>query len=81
MNKQPTFGQIATLLSMIVIPLIIWGVNVERRFETVIDNKQEIQALKVNFGNLIHDMNDNHEEEMKKLHLIELQLKDKKNRE
>lgn len=81
MDKQPTFGQIATLLSIIVIPLMIWGVNVERRFETVIKNSEEIKALKTTLNNYIRDSNENHIEIMEQLHNIELQLKDKKNRD
>lgn len=81
MNKQVTFGHILTILAVIVIPLMVWGVNVERRFEHVIDNSKEIQTLKEYTLKSSEKTQLNHDEVMGQLHNIELQLKDKKDRE
>lgn len=80
MNKQVTFGHILTILGIIVLPLIIWGINVERRFERVIINTAEIEVLKVNQTKFRGIIQNNHLQIMGQLHLIELQLKDKKDR-
>ena len=32
MNKSPTIGQVLGLLSVIIIPLLVWGISVETRF-------------------------------------------------
>jgi len=81
MNKQVTFGHILTILSIIVIPLMVWGVNVERRFEQVIDNANDIESITIELNGSRDDIQTNHLEVMKQLHNIELQLKDKKDRE
>ena len=47
MNKQVTFGNILTILAIIIIPLFLWGVNVERRFEQTINNTEDIQSLQI----------------------------------
>jgi len=81
MNKQVTFGHILTILSIIVIPLMVWGVNVERRFEQVIYNANDIESITIELNGSRDDIQTNHLEVMKQLHNIELQLKDKKDRE
>ena len=81
MNKQVTFGHILTILSVIVIPLMVWGVNVERRFEHVLENTKEIEVLKDYSIKASEKTQLNHDEVMGQLHNIELQLKDKKDRE
>ena len=81
MNKQVTFSHILTILAIIVIPLMIWGVNVEKRFEKVIENTSDINTLQMYSKDSEKTIQKNHIEVMKQLHNIELQLKDKKNRE
>ena len=81
MNKQVTFGHILTFLGIIVIPLIIWGNSIETRFERVIVNSNEIEDLKIESKNADVTIQNNHIEIMQQLHNIELQLKDKKDRE
>ena len=81
MKKQVTFGHILTILAIIIIPLMVWGINVERRFEQVIDNTTEIKELKTEKKEMNNIISENHEEVMNGLHNIELQLKDKKDRE
>ncbi|MCP4083254.1 MAG: hypothetical protein GY743_23790 [Planctomycetaceae bacterium] len=81
MGKQITFGHILTILGIIIIPLIIWGINVEKRFVKVIENTQDIEVLKVDYKSSSKAIQRNHNEVMYGLHKIELQLKDKKDRE
>ncbi|MEK0369723.1 MAG: hypothetical protein QQN55_01010 [Nitrosopumilus sp.] len=52
MQKQVTFGHILTILAMIIIPLFLWGVNVERRFEQTIDNTKSISEIKEDVNDL-----------------------------
>jgi cell division protein YceG involved in septum cleavage len=80
MNKTVTFGHILTILAIIIIPLFIWGINVEVKLEQVNDNSEDIIELKKDskLTNII--MQKNHIEVMKQLHNIELQVKDKKDR-
>lgn len=80
MEKNVTFNHILTIMGLIIIPLFIWGVNVERRFERVIDNSEEIYNLKINSVEAFKSINNNHLEVMQQLHNIELGLKDKANR-
>ena len=81
MNKQVTFGHILTILSIIIIPLFIWGINVQVQLKQVEDNSEDIIELKKDskLTNII--MQKNHIEVMKQLHNIELQVKDKEDRE
>ncbi len=81
MNKQVTFGHILTILTIIIIPLMIWGVNVERRFEKVIQNTSNIKSLEMYSKDSEETIQKYHIEVMEQLHNIELQLKDKKDRE
>ena len=85
MNKQITFGHILTILSIIVIPLIVWGVNVEVRNKAqnsaILNNKEDITEVKRDTKVMVGLIQMNHDETMKGLHNIELQLKDKKDRE
>ena len=81
MNKQVNFGHILALLSIIVIPLLIWGVNVERRFEHVKANTEDINIITEIILTNQKRIQANHDEVMKGLHIIELQVKDKKDRD
>jgi hypothetical protein len=65
MKKQVTFGHILTILAIIILPLLAWGINTERRFEKVIENSKEILEMTTDIEalenkdediiNLIHD--------------------------
>lgn len=81
MNKQVTFGHILSFLAIIVIPLLIWGFRVESGLGQTRNNTEDIIELKKDskLTNII--MQKNHIEVMKGLHNIELQVKDKKDRE
>jgi len=81
MNKQVNFGHILGLLSVFVIPLLIWGINVERRFEHVIINTKDINTVTGIILSNQKRIQDNHDEVMTGLHIIELQVKDKKDRD
>ena len=87
-TKEPvTFGNILTILGIIIIPLIIWGVSIERRFEIVIQNTKEIQSVKTRMGDLetadkenIKKIEENYKQLYDILVDIRLELKDKLNR-
>lgn len=77
MKNQVTFGHLLTIVSILVIPLIVWGVNVESRFQQVIYNKESVQENTINIKSVNIQMQENHEEQMKATHRIELLLTDK----
>jgi hypothetical protein len=85
MNKQVTFGHILSFLAIIIIPLLIWGVNLEvrdsRQDKDIFNNKEDITEIKEDTRIMVELIQMNHNETMKGLHNIELQLKDKKDRE
>ena len=80
MNKTVTFGHILTLLAIIVIPLMVWGINVEKRFEHVIVNSKNINELKINYIQSSNIIQNNHIEVMEQFHKLELKLTDKQDR-
>lgn len=80
MNKQVTFGHVLTIVSIIVIPLLIWGVNVEVRFERLDKYREDIIYLKESQARTYEVINKNQLEIISKLQELELQLKDKENR-
>lgn len=81
MKNQVNFGHLLALFVGILIPVIIWGVNVERRFEQVIDNATDVNNIKSRFDRKEASNQENFDKVMDKLHDIELQLKDKEDRE
>ena len=66
LNKV-TFGHLLTVLAVILIPLLVWGVSIENRFEQVIDNTADIQEIKQTDKELETQMDKNHSEVMKVL--------------
>ena len=87
MKNIVTFGHAVTILSIIVLPLIGWGVSVETRFEgskantlEIEENKKEIETLQQKLEEKAKSDNANFILVLEKLHEIELELKDKKNR-
>ena len=87
MRKQVTFGHILTILSIIIVPLFVWGVNVERRFEKVITNSEDVQQNEASIKEIQTQLSKKEESDnanfilvLEKLHDIELQMKDKQNR-
>ena len=81
MKNQVTFGHLLALLIGIIIPIIIWGSNVERRFEQVIHNTEDIEVLKNDLKETSKTNQENFDKVFEYLHNIELELKDKKDRE
>lgn len=49
MKNTVTFGHILTILGIIIIPLIIWGANIEGRSN---DNSKDIVEIKDDVSNL-----------------------------
>lgn len=80
MQRQVTFGHILVLIVSILIPLIIWGTTIEVRFSQVITNTEEINDLKTENKKLNIMIQQHHLEVLEVLHIIELQLKDKKDK-
>ncbi len=84
MGKTVTFGHILIIISILVLPLIGWGVLVETRFT---ENKErdnqsirDITVLKKEIKVLQEDTNENYIKILKELTEIRLELKDKKDR-
>ena len=80
MKNQVTFGHLIALLVGIILPVIIWGANVERRFEQVIHNTQDIELLKKDLKEASNKNQENFDKVFEYLHNIELELKDKKDK-
>lgn len=80
MNKEVTFGHVMALLSILVIPLIIWGVNVETRLERNKMDREDIKYLKENQSRTYEVIHNNQLELMNELGEIRVELKDKENR-
>lgn len=85
-----------SLLAVVVIPLSIWGVSVEKKFvgtkkdittnsKAILFQKVELDNVEKEFKSKVRFLNGvqekNHKEVMTGLHNIQLQLKDKKDRE
>lgn len=79
-KKELTFTNLITILGIIIIPLIIWGKNVETRLEHVPVNAEQIIEIKRELKDIKDTTQENHEELIELLHKIELQLKDKEDR-
>lgn len=85
-----------SILAVIVIPLSVWGVTVEKRFVStangvdtnknlITGQEKETDEVKKEFRSKVRFLNktqeDNHKAVMEQLHQIQLQLKDKIDRE
>ena len=81
MKNQVTFAHLLTIVSILVIPLIVWGVNVESRFQQVIYNKESVQENRTGLESVKVQMQENHKEQMKATHRIELLLTDKEDKQ
>lgn len=80
MKNQVTFVHLLTIVSVLIIPLIIWGVDVESRFQQVIYNKKGVKENTINIKSDRIQMQKNHEEQMRATHRIELLLTNKADR-
>ena len=81
MKEQVTFGNVLTILGILIIPLVIWGVSIEKRFETVLNNTKEIQYTKSRIQEIETSNNDNFKKLYDIMVDIKLELKDKRNRD
>lgn len=73
-------GTVIAILGVIVIPLIIWGVTVERRLEKVSYNHEEIKNMKNDIKANQETNQKNFDKVISHLQSIELQLKDKQDK-
>lgn len=80
MKNQVTFTHILSILAIVILPLITWGISVEKRFEKVIVNSEEIEELKTEAEAVRMTEQEHFEVIIQKLHAIELSLKDKQDR-
>ncbi|MAF37137.1 hypothetical protein CL622_08555 [archaeon] len=80
-KNQVNFGHILSILAIVIIPLLIWGFSVEAMRKDVERNTNDITEIKSEAKEIKLQNTKNHNEVMDKLHEIELQLKDKKDRE
>lgn len=88
MRNQITFTHLTIILSILVIPLIIWGNSIETRFEQPPQNRLDIEGNKEVIQNIQNQLirkeksdNDNFILVLEKLHDIELKVENKKDRE
>ena len=80
LNKV-TFGHLLTILAIILIPLLVWGVSIENRFEQVTHNTTHIQELTKEDKRSAIKQENQYDEVIQLLNDIKLQLKDKKDKE
>ena len=84
MERQMNLGHIIALVVGILIPLLVWGVYVERALEKtkvdITNNKNEIIYLKTSHEKLRDLIINNHDETIRAIHKVDLKLKDKANR-
>lgn len=84
MKKQLNVSHLIALTIGIIIPLVIWGGTVEKRFvKTTVkieNNIDNINFLKKDLKDLSTSNQINFEKVLSKLHNIELSLKDKKDK-
>lgn len=81
MKTQVNFSHLIAVVVGILIPVIIWAVSVETRFEKVSGNAEDIIVLKIDLKELSKSNQKNFDKVLVKLHGIELDLKDKKDKE
>lgn len=81
MRTPLTIGQFIAFLAFIVVPSIAWVINAERKHDQITENRKDITDIKIGFRNKIESDNRNFDLVIEKLHGIELQLKDKEDRE
>ena len=81
MKNQVNFSHLIAVIVGILIPVGIWGVSVETRFEKMYNNSEDIVVLKSDLRELSKNNQNNFDKVLVKLHGIELSLKDKKDRE
>ena len=74
--NQVTFGHLLTILAVILIPLLVWGVSIENRFEQVIDNTADIKEIKQTDKNLENKIEANQKEIM--IVLLKIQVEQAK---
>ena len=80
MKNQVNFSHLIAVIVGILIPVVIWGVSVETRFEKVYNNSNDIVVVKSDLKELSKNNQNNFNKILAKVHSIELSLKDKKDR-
>ena len=80
MKNQVNFSHLIAVIVGILIPVGIWGVSVETRFEKTYNNSKDIVVLKLDLREISKNNQKNFDKVLNKLHTIELSVKDKKDR-
>ena len=80
MKNQVNFSHLIAVIVGILIPVGIWGVSVETRFEKMYNNSKDIVVLKSDLREISKNNQKNFDKVLNKLHTIELSVKDKKDR-
>ena len=80
MKNQVNFSHLIAVIVGILIPVGIWGVSVETRFEKMYNNSEDIVVLKSDLREISKNNQKNFDKVLNKLHTIELSVKDKKDR-
>ena len=88
MKNQITFTHLTIIMSILIIPLILWGRNIETRFEQPPQNKLDIENNKVLINKIQDQLTQKEKSDNKnfilvleKLHDIELKVVNKKDRD
>ena len=81
MKNQVNFSHLIAVIVGILIPVVIWGVSVETRFEKMYNNSEDIVVLKSDLRELSKNNQINFDKVLIKLHSIDLKLENKKDRE
>ena len=81
LQNQVNFGHVLKTLVPTLVLLLGWGISVEIMRKDVTENIKDIREIKGDAKEIKKQASDNHQEVMQSLHNIQLELKDKKDRE
>lgn len=80
LESNITLSGILQLLGVLIIPLVIWGMTIERRFEKVLDNSSELLKHERAIESIKKVNESNYKALFDIMVDIKLELKDKANR-
>lgn len=81
LQNQVNFGHALKTLIPVLLILVSWGISVETMRKDVDENTEDISEMKEDAKEIKLQAAKNHKEVMQGLHNIQLELKDKKDRE
>lgn len=85
MRREKFYDVMVTIFSSAIIGFFVWFLTIEKKIpileKDVEKNSEDIKEIKVYFNDFQKDIKNQNEQMIKMLHSIELQLKDKKDKD